>query len=94
MTTTMSTDNKINRDNRARIAGYLSRFFPVQDLKDDDDIFELGFVSSMFAMQLVSFVEHEFGITVENEDLELEYFRSISALDAFVTRKLSVPVPQ
>ncbi|MFJ5049833.1 phosphopantetheine-binding protein [Streptomyces sp. NPDC088719] len=90
----MSTDNKINRDNRARIAGYLSRFFPVQDLKDDDDIFELGFVSSMFAMQLVSFVEHEFGITVENEDLELEYFRSISALDAFVTRKLSVPVPQ
>ncbi|MET8844598.1 phosphopantetheine-binding protein [Streptomyces rubiginosohelvolus] len=90
----MSTDNKINRDNRARIAEYLSRFFPVQDLKDDDDIFELGFVSSMFAMQLVSFVEHEFGITVENEDLELEYFRSISALDAFVTRKLSVPVPQ
>ncbi|MFI1786420.1 acyl carrier protein [Streptomyces rubiginosohelvolus] len=94
MTTTMNTDNKINRDNRARIAEYLSRFFPVQDLKDDDDIFELGFVSSMFAMQLVSFVEHEFGITVENEDLELEYFRSISALDAFVTRKLSVPVPQ
>ncbi|MER6119403.1 phosphopantetheine-binding protein [Streptomyces sp. A0642] len=84
----MSTDNK------ARIAEYLSRFFPVQDLKDDDDIFELGFVSSMFAMQLVSFVEHEFGITVENEDLELEYFRSIGALDAFVARKLPVPVLQ
>ncbi|MEU9235786.1 acyl carrier protein [Streptomyces subrutilus] len=84
----MSTDNK------ARIAEYLSRFIPVQDLKDDQDIFELSFVSSMFAMQLVSFVEHEFGITVENEDLELEYFRSISALDAFVSRKLSASVPQ
>ncbi|MDK0524608.1 phosphopantetheine-binding protein [Streptomyces sp. ML-6] len=84
----------MSTDNRTRIAEYLSRFFPVQDLKDDDDIFELGFVSSMFAMQLVSFVEHEFGITVENEDLELEYFRSIGALDAFVARKLSVPVPQ
>ncbi|MFD4482543.1 MULTISPECIES: phosphopantetheine-binding protein [unclassified Streptomyces] len=90
----MSTDTTGTADataTRARIAAYLSRFFPVQDLKDDDDIFELGFVSSMFAMQLVSFVEHEFGITVENEDLELEYFRSISALDAFVTRKLTVP---
>ncbi|MET7509472.1 MULTISPECIES: phosphopantetheine-binding protein [Streptomyces] len=87
----MSTDTN---DNRARIAAYLSRFFPVQDLKDDDDIFERGFVSSMFAMQLVSFVEHEFGITVENEDLELEHFRSVSALDAFVTRKLSAPVAQ
>ncbi|MEV5880468.1 phosphopantetheine-binding protein [Streptomyces sp. NPDC052101] len=84
----------MSTDNRTRIAEYLSRFFPVQDLKDDDDIFELGFVSSMFAMQLVSFVEHEFGITVENEDLELEHFRSISALDAFVSRKLSVPVAQ
>ncbi|MER5466537.1 MULTISPECIES: phosphopantetheine-binding protein [unclassified Streptomyces] len=84
----------MSTDNRARIAEYLSRFFPVHDLKDDDDIFELGFVSSMFAMQLVSFVEHEFGITVENEDLELEYFRSISALDAFVNGKLSAPVPQ
>ncbi|MFJ9033470.1 acyl carrier protein [Streptomyces sp. NPDC102274] len=84
----------MSTDNRARIADYLSRFFPVQDLKDDDDIFALGFVSSMFAMQLVSFVEHEFGITVDNEDLELEYFRSISALDAFVARKLAVPVPQ
>ncbi|MBT2542104.1 acyl carrier protein [Streptomyces sp. ISL-44] len=84
----MSTDNK------ARIAEYLSRFIPVQDLKDDQDIFELSFVSSMFAMQLVSFVEHEFGITVENEDLELEYFRSISALDAFVSRKLAASVPQ
>ncbi|OIK05992.1 acyl carrier protein [Streptomyces monashensis] len=81
----------MSTDTRARIAQYLSRFFPVQDLKDDDDIFELGFVSSMFAMQLVSFVEHEFAITIENEDLELEHFRSIKALDAFVTRKLSVP---
>ena len=74
---------------RDRIAQYLSRFFPVHDLDDDADIFELGFVSSVFAMQLVSFVEQEFGITVENEDLELDYFRSISSLDAFVQRKLS-----
>lgn len=87
------TDEEMSTDNRARIAEYLSRFFPVQDLKADDDIFELGFVSSVFAMRLVSFVEHEFGITVENEDLELEYFCSIAALDAFVARKLSVPVP-
>ncbi|MFC9653007.1 MULTISPECIES: acyl carrier protein [unclassified Streptomyces] len=83
----MSTDTRT--ETRARIAEYLSRFFPVHNLKDDENIFELGFVSSMFAMQLVSFVEHEFAITVENEDLELEHFQSISALDAFVTRKLS-----
>ncbi|OKJ85781.1 D-alanyl carrier protein [Streptomyces sp. CB02400] len=79
-------------DNKAKIGEYLSRFFPVQDLKDDDDIFQLGFVSSMFAIQLVSFVEHEFGLTIDNDDLELDNFRSVGAIDAFVTRKLSASV--
>lgn len=82
----------MSMDNKAKIGEYLSRFFPVQDLKDDDDIFQLGFVSSMFAIQLVSFVEHEFGLTIDNDDLELDNFRSVGALDAFVTRKLSASV--
>ncbi|MFD5745413.1 acyl carrier protein [Streptomyces massasporeus] len=82
----------MSMDNKAKIGEYLSRFFPVQDLKDDDDIFQLGFVSSMFAIQLVSFVEHEFGLTIDNDDLELDNFRSLAALDAFVTRKLSASV--
>ncbi|MDX2531345.1 acyl carrier protein [Streptomyces europaeiscabiei] len=82
----------MSMDNKTKIGEYLSRFFPVQDLKDDDDIFQLGFVSSMFAIQLVSFVEHEFGLTIDNDDLELDNFRSVGALDAFVTRKLSASV--
>ncbi|MFE9683974.1 acyl carrier protein [Streptomyces sp. NPDC002701] len=80
----------MNTDARARIAAYLSRFFPVYDLGDDDDIFALGYVGSLFALQLVTFVEDEFGITVEDGDMELENFRTLGALDAFVTRRLSL----
>ncbi|MEU3731032.1 acyl carrier protein [Streptomyces sp. NPDC033538] len=79
----------MSTDARARTAAYLSRFFPVHDLGDDDDIFELGYVSSLFAMQLVAFVEREFGVTVEDEDMDLEHFRTLRALDAFVARKRS-----
>ncbi|MGW7729415.1 phosphopantetheine-binding protein [Streptomyces canus] len=79
-------------NNKEKIADYLSRFFPVHDLKDEDDIFELGFVSSMFAMQLVSFVEHEFAIEIDNDDLDFDNFRSVKALDEFVARKLSTAV--
>lgn len=75
----------------AKIAGYLARFFPGHELRDDEDIFSLGFVNSMFAMQLVTFVEHEFGFTVENEDLELDNFRSIAAISRLVERKRSAP---
>jgi acyl carrier protein len=74
-------------DIKGAIRSFLGRHFRVADLKDDTDIFALGFVNSLFAMQLVMFVEQEFRIKVENEDLELDNFRSIRALSALVERK-------
>ena len=79
----------MSTDIRTRITDYLARFLPVADLADDDDIFQRGFVSSMFAMQLVAFVEQEFAITVENDDLELDNFRSVAALERFVGGKVT-----
>jgi methoxymalonate biosynthesis acyl carrier protein len=38
-------------------------------------------------MQLVLFVEQEFNISVENEDLELDNFRTINAIANLVERK-------
>lgn len=78
-----------SQDIRTSIASYLARFFPGHELRADEDIFSLGFVNSMFAMQLVTHLEHAYGLTVENEDLELDNFRSIDALHAFVERKRS-----
>ena len=77
-------------DNKARIRTFLARFFQNHELKDDEDIFSLGFVNSMFAMQLVLFVEKEFQITIEDEDLDFENFRTIDALDQLVQRKNGV----
>jgi acyl carrier protein len=74
---------------RQKITAYLTRFFPGHALAHDDDIFSLGFVTSMFALQLVNFVEHEFGVTIANEDMQLEYFRTIDTLTALVERKLA-----
>jgi acyl carrier protein len=70
-----------------KIAGFLSRFFRGHDLGLDEDIFATGFVNSLFAMQLVQFVESSFGITIESEDLEIDNFRSIAAIAALVRRK-------
>jgi methoxymalonate biosynthesis acyl carrier protein len=72
-----------------KLATYLRKFFPGRELAPDDDIFSLGFVTSMFALQLVNFVEHEFGMTIENEDMQLDNFRSLGALVALVERKLA-----
>jgi methoxymalonate biosynthesis acyl carrier protein len=60
------------------------------DVDDNDDIFQLGLVSSMFAVELVDFIEVTFQITVDNDDLELGNFRSVSAMSKFVAAKLAV----
>ena len=38
-------------DSKAAIRQFLAKFFKDYDLKDDEDIFSLGFVNSLFAMQ-------------------------------------------
>ena len=73
-------------DSKPSIRQFISRFVR-HDLHDGDDIFASGFVNSLFAMQLVQFVETEFGFTVEGEEMELDNFRSIDALAGFVERK-------
>jgi acyl carrier protein len=70
-----------------KIKEFLSRFFRSHDLQADEDIFALGFVNSLLAMQLVAFVEKEFGIAIGDEDLDLDNFRSIRAISDLVARK-------
>ena len=53
----------------------------------EDDIFKLGLVNSLFALELVVFLENTFSITVENDDLDLNNFSSISNIEQFISRK-------
>lgn len=59
---------------------------------ETDDIFERGIVNSLFAMQLVTFIELKFGIQVENEDLEITNFNTIENITGFIHRKLHASV--
>jgi methoxymalonate biosynthesis acyl carrier protein len=83
----LETFYKSMNEIQSQIKTFLAKFFGNHDLQPDEDIFALGFVNSMFAMQLVLFVEQEFNISVENEDLELENFRTIKAIANLVERK-------
>ncbi|HKX31663.1 MAG TPA: acyl carrier protein [Blastocatellia bacterium] len=72
---------------KIKIRNFLSRFFQAPELKEDDDIFALGFINSLFAMQLVAWVEKEFGIQIEDEDLEIDNFNTIEAIANLIARK-------
>ena len=57
------------------------------DLLDSDNIFELGYVNSLFAMKLLNYVESEFDIKVENEEMDIKNFSSVDAIAQLVERK-------
>jgi len=74
-------------DYKNKIRGFFSRFFRTNDLKDGDDIFAKGFVNSLFAMQLVGWLEKEFEIAIKDEDLDIKNFNSIDAIAGLIGRK-------
>jgi methoxymalonate biosynthesis acyl carrier protein len=63
------------------------------EVRDVDDIFAMGLVNSLFAMQLVQFTEQTFGIEIDAEDLHLDNFRSINAMAELVARKAAGAAP-
>lgn len=79
-------------DTKGKVRAFFSRFFRISELKDGDDIFALGFVNSLFAMQLVTWLEKEFVFTIKDEDLDIQNFNSIDSISGFVARKTAAAV--
>ena len=58
------------------------------ELKDSENIFETGFVNSLFAMKLVTFIEDEFDIFIENDELNIGNFSTVDKIVSFINGKL------
>ncbi len=72
---------------RETVRGFIVRSVNIPDFKDDDNLFELGIVNSLFAVQLMTFIEVTFALEVGSDDLDIENFKSLNAMTAFVLRK-------
>ena len=58
------------------------------DFSDSDNIFKLGFVNSLFAIKLLNYVEKEFNIVIENEEMDISNFSSVSSIVQLVEKKI------
>lgn len=71
---------------RTPITGFIEGRFPGIAVEPTDDIFARGFVNSLFAMELVMFLEGTFAFTVPPEVLQLDNFRTVASMAALVER--------
>jgi methoxymalonate biosynthesis acyl carrier protein len=64
----------------------------VDGFSDDENFFEKRFVNSLFAMQLVSFIEKQVGTEIDGEDLSLENFSSVSRIVKLMAKMMKEEV--
>src|SRR5262245_35779080 len=57
---------------------------------DEDSFLETGVIDSMGVMELVAFIQSEFGVEVEQREIVVENFDSVRKLSDFVRRKLQL----
>jgi len=86
---TMTHDSS---DYSARIREYAQNLlFSDKGFNHDDDasFLEEGIIDSLGIIELVSFVESQFGVSVADRDLVPDNFDSVRKLDAYIRSKLS-----
>lgn len=58
-----------------------------QPIEAEDDLFTSGILDSLGVLQMVLFIEEQFGVKVPDEDVVFENFQSVAAIDAYLSRK-------
>jgi acyl carrier protein len=60
------------------------------ELADDDRLLEKGVIDSMSIVEMISFIEKEFGVYAQEEEISDANFGSLSGIARFVGEKQSV----
>lgn len=71
---------------KAQVTSFLTRSLRTKELKEDDNILELGLVHSLFMIQLIMFIEKTFHLELEEEDLDMDNIKTVRDLVVLIER--------
>ncbi|MEI6313385.1 MAG: phosphopantetheine-binding protein [Syntrophus sp. (in: bacteria)] len=57
-------------------------------LDDEASLIEGGIIDSMSLFELIIFLEEKFGITINEEEVDIENFQTVQALVNFINKKM------
>ena len=76
------------KNTTSKVKTFLAQQFPItKNVGNDEPLLGNGLIDSLGILEVVTFVEKEFGIVVSDEDLTPENFGSIHNLAEFVQNK-------
>jgi D-alanine--poly(phosphoribitol) ligase subunit 2 len=80
----MSDTNRL----RERIGGVFATALQLEVPAFDTDLFETGVLDSLAFVRLLVQLEEEFGVSTSVDDLELDNFRTIDSIAAFIAARV------
>jgi acyl carrier protein len=87
----LSTTTDLAHVVRAEMRDFIEANFlymrPDLELRDDDDLLNLGVIDSIGFVELVGEVEDRYGVTIADVEIVEENFGSVAAIAAFVAAK-------
>jgi len=69
------------------VGEYIVQNVGMDDIDHDLDIFEEGLVSSLFAIELMTYLERNFEVKVTMEDLDMDNFKSVNSICEYIMEK-------
>ena len=82
MASTLNTD----------VREFIIKQFPLarkRGIRDTDALLESGILDSQGVLEVVTFIEQEYGISVPDDDLVPENFQSVERISAYVESRTS-----
>jgi acyl carrier protein len=73
-----------------QIRGFVIKHFPLahkRNIRNDDPLLISGIIDSLGVLEIISYLEKEFKISVADEELVPENFHTIESIAAFVQQK-------
>jgi acyl carrier protein len=72
----------------SKIKTFLAQQFPMtKNVENDEPLLKNGLIDSLGILEVVTFIEKEFGVSVSDEELLPENFESVRSLSSFVRQK-------
>jgi methoxymalonate biosynthesis acyl carrier protein len=79
-------------DRLSAIKAFVAKHLGGIEVADDEDFFASGHVNSLFAVQIVMFVENTLGVPVIDDDLDIANFSTVDRIHRFVDAKAPAAV--
>jgi acyl carrier protein len=72
---------------RDELRAFLKKLSGAAAIADDEELFARGLLNSLYALQLVQFVESRFQLALRDDELDLANFHSIEAIARLIERR-------